>query len=130
MAAGPWRCSQCGTVNEPVATSCRTCGRWPSLFDLEASVVDEAEPDAFRQTNFESEAAEPDPYRADTVEPEAFDPETFRTDTIEPEPVEPVHDGSAEPETEPESGARRWARFIVPIAVLIYFAISFFFSDR
>ena len=36
VADAPWRCSQCGTVNEPVANACRTCGRWPSLFDLES----------------------------------------------------------------------------------------------
>ena len=40
VADAPWRCSQCGTVNEPVANACRTCGRWPSLFDLEQSSVD------------------------------------------------------------------------------------------
>ena len=43
MAESPWRCSQCGTINEPVANSCRTCGRWPSLFDLQDSVVEDDE---------------------------------------------------------------------------------------
>ena len=45
MAESPWRCSQCGTINEPVANSCRTCGRWPSLFDLQDSVVEDEEYD-------------------------------------------------------------------------------------
>jgi len=128
MAAGPWRCSQCGTINEPVANSCRTCGRWPSLFDLEASVVDEGEVDEFRRSGFESEEAEPDPYAAETVEPEAFEPEPYLADTFEPEPVEPVRDTSVE--AEPEDGRRSWFRFIVPVAVMVYFAISFFVNNR
>jgi predicted ATP-dependent serine protease len=40
VADAPWRCSQCGTVNEPVANACRTCGRWPSLFELEGSTLE------------------------------------------------------------------------------------------
>ena len=43
MADAPWRCSECGTVNEPVANSCRTCGSWPSLFDLQDSLVEDVE---------------------------------------------------------------------------------------
>ena len=128
MAAGPWRCSQCGTINEPVANSCRTCGRWPSLFDLEASVVDEGEVDEFRQSGFEPEVADPDPYRAETVEQETFEPETFRSDTFEPEPLEPPDDASVEPEV--EAGGRRWVRYIVPLAVLVYIVLSNLFSSR
>ena len=128
MAAGPWRCSQCGTINEPVANSCRTCGRWPSLFDLEASVVDDGEVDEFRRSGFESEEAEPDPYAAETVEPEAFEPEPYRSDTFEPEPVEPLDDASAEPE--PEAGGRRWIRYIVPLGVLLYIVLSNLFNNR
>jgi hypothetical protein len=128
MAVGPWRCSQCGTINEPVATSCRTCGRWPSLFDLEASVVDEPEIDEFRQGGFEREVAEPDPYRAETIEQEAFEPETFRPDTFEPEPLEPLDDAPSEPK--PETGGRRWVRYIVPLAVLVYIVLSNLFSSR
>ena len=45
MATAPWRCSQCGTINEPVANSCRTCGKWPSLFDLEDSAVEGSAPE-------------------------------------------------------------------------------------
>ena len=45
MADAPWRCSECGTVNEPVANSCRTCGKWPSLFDLQESVFGDSAPD-------------------------------------------------------------------------------------
>ncbi len=128
MAAGPWRCSECGTVNEPVANSCRTCGRWPSLFDLEASVVDEAEVDEFRQSGFDREVAEPDPYQAETVEQEAFEPEPYRPETFEPEPAERLEDTSAEPE--PEAGGRRWVRYIVPLAVLVYIVLSNLFSSR
>lgn len=128
MAAGPWRCSECGTVNEPVANSCRTCGRWPSLFDLEASVVDEAEVDEFRQSGFDREVAEPDPYQAETVEQEAFEPEPYRPETFGPEPVEPLDDTSAEPE--PGAGGRRWVRYIVPLAVLVYIVLSNLLSSR
>ena len=48
VADAPWRCSQCGTVNEPVANACRTCGRWPSLFDLEQSTIEADMPAASR----------------------------------------------------------------------------------
>lgn len=43
MAKTAWRCSQCGTVNEAGARACRECGRWPSLFDLQDTAVDDAE---------------------------------------------------------------------------------------
>lgn len=32
-----WLCPQCGTENQPDADRCRSCGRWPSLFDLDDS---------------------------------------------------------------------------------------------
>ena len=65
MADAPWRCSQCGTVNEPVANACRTCGRWPSLFELEGATI-------------ESESQESAP-------PEMYEPETIETEYAEPE---------------------------------------------
>ena len=124
MADAPWRCSQCGTINEPVANSCRTCGKWPSLFDLQDSVVDDAELDLP-----EGSVAEPEAYV-----PETFEPEVIRTETFEPEPFEPEPfqtDEDTVPEDEPEGSRRpRWASAIVPLALLVYFAISFFFSDR
>ena len=120
MADAPWRCSQCGTINEPVANSCRTCGKWPSLFDLQDSVIDDAELDLPERS-----VAEPDDYVPETFEPETVEqPETF-----EPEPFEA--DVDTMPEDQPESSRRpRWASAIVPLALLVYFAISFFFSDR
>jgi hypothetical protein len=119
MADAPWRCSQCGTVNEPVANSCRTCGKWPSLFDLQDSVVEDAEQDVPQRS-----VAEPEAYV-----PETFEPEVIKTETFEPEPFEVEVD--AAPEDEPEGGKRaRWTSAIVPLALLVYFAISFFFSDR
>jgi hypothetical protein len=123
MASGPWRCSQCGTVNEPVANSCRTCGKWPSLFDLEESVLDEGEAEQFGEPD---ETIAPETFEAKTFEPETFEqpPATPPPDVFETEPVEP-----AEPEAE-ESRGPRWVRAVIPIAVLVYFAISFFFNER
>ena len=119
MADAPWRCSQCGTVNEPVANSCRTCGKWPSLFDLQDSVVEEDGYDLPQRS-----VAEPEAYA-----PETFEPEVIRTEAFDPEPFEP--EVEAVPEDAPESGRRaRWTSAIVPLALLVYFAISFFFSDR
>ncbi len=118
MPDAPWRCSQCGTVNEPVANSCRTCGKWPSLFDLQDSVED---------TEYElpqRRAGEPEAYV-----PDVFETETMHTETFEPEPFEPEIDDV--PEDEAEGGRRaRWTSAIVPLALLVYFAISFFFNDR
>jgi hypothetical protein len=120
MPDAPWRCSQCGTVNEPVANSCRTCGKWPSLFDLQDSVVEDVEHDLSQRSVAEPEAYVPELFEPGTVQ----QPETF-----EPEPFEPDVDTAAE--AEPEGSRRpRWASAIVPLALLVYFAISFFFSDR
>ena len=99
MADAPWRCSQCGTVNEPVANACRTCGRWPSLFELEGSTI-ESEPE---------EQAPPELYDPEVVEPEYVEPE------IEPEvfdvgepldvEVEDVDDDEDEPRSRSRSGS-------------------------
>ena len=69
MADAPWRCSQCGTVNEPVANACRTCGRWPSLFELEGSTL-ESEPQVSAPP---PELYEPDVVEVDYSEPEVYD---------------------------------------------------------
>jgi hypothetical protein len=120
MAQGAWRCSQCGTINEPVANSCRTCGKWPSLFDLEDSVVDEAE-------YAELSEAEPEP------EPTSFEPTTVEAPVFEPPPPAVPVPQHMEPEPEvyedlgdeaEEPPRRRWTSAIIPIAVLIYFVIS------
>ena len=122
MATAPWRCSECGTINEPVANSCRTCGRWPSLFDLEAGVVDDAE-----SVEFDPPNAGDATYRTDTFEPEVFEVETFEAEP--PAKVETGLPGEREPEPT-DQPRRTWLRAILPIALLVYFALSFFFSDR
>ena len=123
MAESPWRCSQCGTINEPVANSCRSCGRWPSLFDLEDNAVDD--------TGFEP-LPEPDPVQTyDAPEPVTVEVETFE----DPEPLEPRRRGpqSTQPvfeEGEAEGGRPRWISWLVPLAFLAYFVISYVFSSR
>jgi hypothetical protein len=117
VADAPWRCSQCGTVNEPVANACRTCGRWPSLFDLESSKIETDAP-----------AGADDPYAAETVDVEELEPEVFEDEI----PVElPAELDADEPEVENESSYeparppwRRLARFIVPIGIALYILIS------
>ncbi len=91
MPDAPWRCSQCGTVNEPVANSCRTCGKWPSLFDLQDSVVEDVDYDLPQRS-----VAEPEAYVPDT-----FEPEVVETETFEPEPLE-TEPSRRPPEEEPE----------------------------
>jgi hypothetical protein len=111
MADAPWRCSQCGTVNEPVANACRTCGRWPSLFELEGSTID-AEP--------VDDRASVEVYDPDVVEPEYVETEIYEVG--EPIEVEDV-DVDAEPD-EPKPLWQRLASFIVPIGVVLYILIS------
>jgi predicted nucleic acid-binding Zn-ribbon protein len=112
VADAPWRCSQCGTVNEPVANACRTCGRWPSLFELEGSTIEADAP-----------AVEEDIYEARTVEVEELDPEDFDVGGDEVEtPTEPDADDE---EVVPAKPAwQRFARLIVPIGVVLYILIS------
>jgi predicted ATP-dependent serine protease len=119
MADAPWRCSQCGTVNEPVANACRTCGRWPSLFDLEASKIDVDTP-----------IADDDAYQARTIEIEQLEPEVFDVGGMEEEvPVEidlPNEEVEAE---EPKPLWQRLASLIIPIGVVLYILISSFLSS-
>jgi hypothetical protein len=119
VADAPWRCSQCGTVNEPVANACRTCGRWPSLFELEGSTLETAE--------MPERAV--DPYAAQTVEVEQLEPEVFEVDSgdtadlpasLPPEFEAPPVDESEEP----KPVWQRLASFIVPIGVVLYILIS------
>jgi hypothetical protein len=123
MADAPWRCSQCGTINEPVANSCRTCGRWPSLFDLEAGTLEAGEPT--------EPAAEPDPAEA------PFQPEPFEVERVDRpgEPPVEVHGEIPADAAEPEEPARPpWQRIltsaIVPLAFVVYLLISIFFGDQ
>jgi hypothetical protein len=120
VADAPWRCSQCGTVNEPVANACRTCGRWPSLFDLESSKVDTDAPvsyddaDEFAAQTVEVEYAEPDVY-----DPAASDV------PAEPEPeVEYGYEGEDVEAEAPKPLWRRLSSLIIPIAVITYIVIN------
>jgi predicted nucleic acid-binding Zn-ribbon protein len=119
VADAPWRCSQCGTVNEPVANACRTCGRWPSLFELEGSTI---ETDAPAQP---APAVAEDEFPAQTVDVEELEPDVFDPDDV---PVEAELPPEFEPdEDEPEmerSPWRRLVRFIVPIGIVVYILIS------
>jgi hypothetical protein len=131
MAERPWRCSQCGTINEPVANSCRTCGKWPSLFDLEDNVVEEAAFEPLPETETETET-EPAPVETyDAPEPMTVEVETFE----EPEPVAPPR-RFGPPPTQPvfeegeAEGRQRWVSWLVPLAVVVYLLISYAFSSR
>jgi len=126
MAERPWRCSNCGTINEPVANSCRTCGKWPSLFDLEDNAVED---NAVEDTAFEPI---PEPVQTyDAPEPMTVEVETFE----EPEPVAPER-RFGPPPTQPvfeegeAKGRPRWVSWLVPLAVVAYLVISYVFSSR
>ena len=121
MADAPWRCSQCGTVNEPVANACRTCGRWPSLFELEGSTIEadaaekRAPVEVYDPERTEAEYAEPE-----YAEPEYTEPELY--DVSEPLQVDEL-DVTEEAE-QPKPLWQRLASFIVPIGVVLYIVIS------
>jgi hypothetical protein len=138
MADAPWRCSQCGTVNEPVANSCRTCGKWPSLFDLQDSLVEDAdgagartrEPAPVAPSPVEDAPLDPDAFQPDVLEPETFEPETFEAEPFDDEPgVEPYE---LESEDEPADSRRRtWlGRFLVPIIFALIVLVNVLFGDR
>ena len=114
MADAPWRCSQCGTVNEPVANACRTCGRWPSLFELEGSTIE----------SDTQEQAPPELYDPEVVETEYAEPEIF--DVGAPVDAEEVDESEVEYE-EPEESRPLWqrlSRLIIPIGVVLYIVVS------
>ena len=127
MAERPWRCSQCGTINEPVANSCRTCGKWPSLFDLEDDAVEDAAFEPLPGTEIEPEPVE----TYDAPEPMTVEVETFE----EPEPVAPPR-RFGPPPTQPvfeegeAEGRQRWVSWLVPLAFVVYLLISYAFSSR
>jgi hypothetical protein len=110
VADAPWRCSQCGTVNEPVANACRTCGRWPSLFELEAATI-ESEP---------QESAPPEMYEPDVVEPDYTEPEVYDLG----EAPETYDNEIGEEDSRPKPLWQRLASFIVPIGVVLYILVS------
>jgi hypothetical protein len=114
VADAAWRCSQCGTVYEPVANACRTCGRWPSLFELEGATI-ESEP---------QESAPPEMYEPETIETEYAEPELY--DVGRPVDVHVDIDVDLEDEeaTTPKPLWQRLASFIVPIGIVLYILVS------
>jgi hypothetical protein len=96
-------------VNEPGARACRECGKWPSLFNLQDSVVEDAELEGLQEPEFEVEQ---------------FEPETF-----EPEIFEPDREARADSDPEPDPRRRRLISAIWPIALIVYLVISFL-SER
>jgi hypothetical protein len=103
-------------VNEPVANACRTCGRWPSLFELEGSTI-ESEP----QVQAPPELYEPELTQPDYAEPEYLEPEVY--DVGEPVEVDEV-DAAEEELDEPKPLWQRLTRLIIPIGVVLYIVIS------
>ena len=124
MADAPWRCSQCGTVNEPDANACRSCGRWPSLFDLERTTPDVDEPEGTFARHL------PPPEEIE-VPVQTAPPAEARP------PVETEQDYSDVPEKHaewpgpenpldrvPQGWPGRLASFIVPILIVLYILVS------
>lgn len=120
MADAPWQCPQCGTINEPAANACRTCGRWPSLFDLErGAVVASPEEQAWSARAVETAA----------LEPEVVTPTELELEPTEVEPApEPLETGTGEAER--PSRGRLLRSLILPIAFAIYIVVSIIFGDR
>ena len=114
MADAPWRCSQCGTVNEPVANACRTCGRWPSLFDLEANTIQADEPVTYDEA---------DEFAAQTVDVDVPEPELYEAEPEIGTPLDEVEPPRDE-EEEPKPLWQRLASLIVPIGIVVYIIIS------
>lgn len=130
MADAPWQCTQCGTINEPVANACRSCGRWPSLFDLERGALP-TETAAEEGTWAARRRVEVDELHPEiSVEPVA-DYEAMSAEPVVTQPVttEPVFDADGE-EAEPSSRGRLFRSLIVPIAFAVYILISYLFGDR
>jgi hypothetical protein len=126
MPNAPWRCLQCGTVNEPAATSCRSCGHWPSLFDLQDSAVGGTE-------TSEREPAAPvvSPLEAPRPVLVMHDPHDVPRDVIEsyqPD-VDRTEDAPASPAGR-RADRRQLVRLIIPIGLVLYLIISSYFSNR
>jgi predicted ATP-dependent serine protease len=110
MSERAWTCSSCGTVNDAGARRCQTCGKWPSLFDLDSSPADDAQEGEIEDSYYELGEEE--------LEPEAAT-------------VEQGADASAEPTRRRGRSRRRVLfRFIVPLALLVYLVISSFLAHR
>jgi hypothetical protein len=135
MAEHPWRCSQCGTINEPVANSCRTCGKWPSLFDLEDNVVEEIDfESAADEETVATYAPPPEPQRAPEpapVEVPTFEEPTFEEAAPETSPRKRFGPPKTEPVFEEGEASRpRWVSWLIPAAFVVYILISYAFSAR
>jgi len=115
VADAPWRCSQCGTVNEPVANACRTCGRWPSLFELEGSTI-EAEPEETR--------APVEVYESDVPEPEYAEPEVYDVGPVDVDTDVDVGDLGGEDAQPPKPLWQRLSSLIIPIGIVLYIIVS------
>ena len=125
MPDAPWRCSQCGTVNEPAATSCRGCGRWPSLFDLQDDAVGGiSSPD-------EAPAREVPRWDPPALETESAAEAAVPASAPEPPPVAPTQAGTRPSRRRrPRGPAQRLVRLIIPVAALLYFLISSYVSNH
>ena len=128
MPKNPWRCSQCGTVNEPAATTCWSCGRWPSLFDLQDSAFGETETEQRAPaTPVRSSLEAPRPVLVGEGPYESF-PEAI--ESYEPEDeVDEEGESPARP-TSTRARTRRIVRLLVPLGVVLYLLISSYFSNH
>lgn len=124
MADAPWQCQQCGTINEPVANSCRSCGRWPSLFDLERGAVTTG-------ATVEDETWSHRPVEVDELHPEVSVEPQFDLEPIDAEPVTTETVFDADEDAEQRTGRGKLIRsLIVPIAFAVYIVISIVFGER
>jgi hypothetical protein len=127
-----WRCSQCGTVNEPGARVCSGCGKWPSLFDLQNTVDDapvtEEDFDDLEPEAFEPEVFDPDAFEAETFEPQRYEPRRYETGRPQqPEVFEPDADDE---ERSDRARVRRWLiSAIWVIGIVVWFLVNVL-SDR
>ena len=114
-----WRCSQCGAINEPGSRACSDCGKWPSLFDLQASVDEAPAPGRRGQATIE-----PEVFRTETYEPPPFETGIPSAETIEPE---------LEDEDKEDERPGRFPRWIVSaiwIVGLIVWLVANALADR
>jgi hypothetical protein len=103
-------------VNEPVANACRTCGRWPSLFELEGSTIDTEAPVTYDEA---------DEFAAQTVEVEQLEQEVFDpTGTPDQTELPPEFEPDEEESEAPKPAWQRLLSLIVPIGVVLYILIS------
>ena len=124
-----WRCSQCGTINEPGSRACSNCGKWPSLFDLQAS-VDELPP----VVDDDQAVFAPELFEPETFEPEPFEPATSESRPYEtgmplPEAHEPEA-ADAEGDEEPRSRFPRWAITAIWVIGLVVWLVANALTDR